>query len=380
VLVADRPDVRVLDHNLVDLAPPLVDYRLTVVRSWLRPSSYELSVPDTLDADTLRALLPRTNIDGDIINPGGSTYLVIDGRPYLTLDYPAWESDQHQWTLKGADAAMLDHRLVEHFPPGEGWYVTVGSAAERMRTIVQSQVAAAPVVANRVPHLSAPTVVPAGLTGRTEARYQTVSDVLETIGWYGGVGWDVLFHIAEGGARSLRWVPLPGRNLTSQVTFSLDLGTALRLAYQYDQREAATRVVLAAQGEGADRTIHVVGGGSGLFRRTTFRDARDVSDESDDPVALLESRGRETLAERNPGALFLVTPNTAVEGAQYLVDWDLGDVVAVVNPVTSTTHAARVVEVTVTVRSGLPEVQVAFDRPFPSLTVTRWSEPSFARS
>jgi hypothetical protein len=365
--------VRVLDHNLVDLDPPLSDYQLTITERWLRPSIYELSVPDSLP--TLSSLLPATNVHGDTINPGGSTYLVVNGRPYMAADYPSWSSQDRTWTLKGADAAYLDHRLVEHFPAGDGWQVVTGTAAERMHAIVVAQAVDPPVAADKVPHLTAPTPAAAGATGRTEARFQVVSDLLETVGQAGGVGWDV--HID---GNQFVWEPVPGDDLTDTVTIDLDLQTALAMGYGHDQRETATRVVLAAQGEGADRTMHVVGGGTGLFRRTTFRDARDVED-STDVGDTLEVRGLETLTESDPGPAVVVEANPHGQGAVYGVDYRLGDIVTVSNRQVGLNLAARVVEATISPQSGLPDVRVAFDRPFPTLIDRRVrSAPTIARS
>lgn len=364
--------VRVLDEGLADLSPPLSGFDLTVTHRWLRPSTYELSVPDSLPA--LAALLPRTNAQGEVLNEDGSTYLVVDGRPYLTADFPRWESRSRKWRLMGSDASMFDHRLVEHFTSGSGYFVTTGAASTRMRALVQSQVVAPADPANTVPHLTAPSPAAVGVTGRTEARYQAVSDVLENIGWDGGVGWDVTFNESQ-----FVWAPVPGEDRTDDITIDLDLGTALSMTYEHDQRAAATRVVIAAQGEGADRYVRIVGGGTGLYRRTMFRDARDV-EEGENRDAVLDRRGAETLVQSDPGPLVLVEPNTFSDGVRFGEDWGVGDVVTVSNRQLGLLAPARVMEAEVKVRSGLPEVKVAFDRPFPTLQGRSRSEPSFARS
>jgi hypothetical protein len=367
-----RWDIRVLDANLTDLEPPLGAYDLTVTDRWLRPSTYELSIPDT--APTLRSVLPAETVHGETVNPGGSRYLIINGRPYDSRDYPSWESQSGRWTLRGTDAAMLDHRITEHFPPAAGWYVTVGTAAERMHALVVSQ--AITPTADKVPHLTAPAVLPAGENGRTESRYRILSDELEKIGLAGGVGWDV--HYNE---TAFVWTAVPGVDRTSDIVVSLDLGTALSMSYGHDQRQTATRVVIAAQGEGADRTVTVVGGGTGGTRRTVFRDARDVED-GENVEATLAQRGAETLAESDPGPGLQVEVNTAIVGARYGEDFQLGDIVTVASRHLGLELPGRIVEATVVPRSGLPDVKVAIDRPFPTLIDRnrRLSEPSFARS
>lgn len=372
--MADGFSIRLLDESLTDLSPPLAGFDLTITHRWLRPSRYELSVPDALPSGTLQALLPRANVHGDVVNTAGSTYLVVGSRPYLTMDFPRWQSRTRRWRLVGSDVSMFDHRLVEHFPPGEGYYVTTGAASTRMRAVVQSQVVAPGHPADVVPHLVAPTPAAVGTSGRTEARYQAVSDLLEDIGREGGVGWDVTFDESQ-----FVWAPVPGDDLTDDITIDLDLGTALEMAYEHDQRDAATRVLLAAQGEGVDRYIRAVGGGAGLYRRTMFRDARDVED-SPQRDATLDRRGAEALARTDPGPLMLVEPNTFSDGVRFGEDWGVGDLVTVSNRQLGLAFLARVVEAQVTIRSGLPEVKVAFDRPFPTLEDHRRSEPSFARS
>lgn len=367
-----RWDVRVLDDSLNDLEPPLGAYDLTVTDRWLRPSTYELAISDV--ADNVRSILPAETVHGDLVNPGGSRYLVINGRPYDSRDCPQWDSDSGRWTLRGADAAMLDHRISEHFPSGDGWFVTVGTAAERMRALVQSQAIDPP--DDKVPHLTAPPADPAGQHGRTESRYRVLSDELEKIGLAGGVGWDVHFD-----GSGLVWHPVAGEDLTDDIVISLSLGTALTMGYSHDQRQTATRVVVAAQGEGADRTVSVVGGGTQGTRRTVFRDARDVED-GEDVEATLQQRAAETMAESDPGPGLTVAVNTSIVGARYGVDFQLGDIVTVAAHNLGLEVAGRIVEATVVPRSGLPDVKIAIDRPFPKLIdrTRRLSEPSFARS
>jgi len=82
-----------------------------------------------------------------------------------------------------------------------------------------------------------------------------------------------------------------------------------------------TFMIVAGQGEGADRSIEELNNGAtGLSRIETFLDARDIEDDT-----LLPQRGQEKLAEYGDNSSYTATlSNQAIQ--QYRTEFDLGDI------------------------------------------------------
>src|SRR5690606_28690547 len=98
-------------------------------------------------------------------------------------------------------------------------------------------------------------------------------------------------------------------------------------------------VLIAGQGEGADRKLAVIDNGfSGFDRRELFVDARDIDQEKEDgtPVSddeyenMLIKRGESKLAEHQPIKTF-ESGISVLSNLIYKQDFDLGDKVTIQN-------------------------------------------------
>lgn len=153
-------------------------------------------------------------------------------------------------------------------------------------------------------------------------------------------GWDIyvynghlVFIVYQGLNRSYDQSELP------YVVFSESFDNLYNSEYVLNYSDYANTTLIGGEGEGLERVYTTVGDNySGLNRFETFTDARDLSQNkgSDDEITLsayynlLRQRGRENMAE--------LTFTEAFTGEvlsdmtfKYMEDFDLGDMVSVIN-------------------------------------------------
>ena len=165
-----------------------------------------------------------------------------------------------------------------------------------------------------------------GATVTYSARFDVVHDILETIGYYAGLGWEVVFDRTAG---KFTFTVLQGTDRSANVKFSPKFKNVKNLEYLESLLDSPTVAVVAGDGLDASRTIVTVtdtdATASRFSWRETFVDARDVSGNDE-----LTLRGQSVLDEAGDGITIdvEVTNNTFL----YLDDYDLGDIVTVVYP------------------------------------------------
>ena len=122
---------------------------------------------------------------------------------------------------------------------------------------------------------------------------------------------------------------------SKSVTFSPDFDNLISSNYQSDMSNYANVALVAGEGEGTARKRTVIGTASGLDRHEMFVDARDLSTNEgeiseSEYIEVLNRRGLEKLNEALPVEAFdsEVDPNVTYK---YKEDYDIGDVVTVVN-------------------------------------------------
>lgn len=122
----------------------------------------------------------------------------------------------------------------------------------------------------------------------------------------------------------------------TSVVFSPEFDNLINTTYQRNTSAYANVALVAGEGEGASRKTCSVGNATGLDRSEIYVDARDLSTNSEEPISdekyteILNERGTEALTE------YVVTEgfegNVEPSGTyEYKTDWNLGDVVQVVN-------------------------------------------------
>ena len=154
-----------------------------------------------------------------------------------------------------------------------------------------------------------------------DGRYQVLADEIVELATAYNIGWCA--SIEDG---AIVWRIWNGVNRTAGQTEN----NRMILDYEYGTMNDSTLttaegvptfMIVAGQGEGAERAIETLNNGkTKLERQETFLDARDIEDDS-----LLAQRGEEKLAEYGDNTSYTATlSNQAVK--QYRTDFELGDI------------------------------------------------------
>ncbi|MFD2704089.1 siphovirus ReqiPepy6 Gp37-like family protein [Salibacterium lacus] len=216
---------------------------------------------------------------------------------------------------------------------------------------------AAPV--RRVPGL----VIQAG-QGRGEAitynaRFQTVSEVLEDIGNTTGSGWEILLNDNN----EYAFDTIHGLDRSEDVFFDVEFDTALSQSWLTSDMDQKTFAYVAGQGEGVDRQMveYYLADDepAGFDRRELFVDARDTDSD-------LDQRGRTKLKETEEEDIF-ETEVDPFGSFQYRRDWDLGDIVTMRNRRWGIQKAVRIVAVKTVIQDDKEIITVEVGRPWPTI-------------
>lgn len=204
-----------------------------------------------------------------------------------------------------------------------------------------------------------------GPTVKWQSRYKNLADELEQISKLTCMGWHIYPDFDTG-----KWIfdVYEGRYLTTgqstlpPVIFSPEFDNVQGQEFVDSLAGYGNYAIVAGQGEGAERTIAMVGSNdTGLDRHVIFVDARDVESPSD-----LPARGEAQLAEYQRVLSFQseVLPTGPF---QYEVDWDVGDLVTLQNKEWGVTMDARITEVTEIYEASGFKLDVTFGNSLPTL-------------
>ena len=201
-----------------------------------------------------------------------------------------------------------------------------------------------------------------------QATYKPVLGVLEALGKASGLGFRVrldvpnqawVFEVYQGTDRSITQTAMP------YVLFSDDFGNISNAQYLLDNTGYSNFAYVGGEGSGSDRVIVTVDLTNGEARRELWVDARDLQkgDLSDaDYQARLMQRGLEKLAGAMRAESFSADAvNT--ENFEYLIDWDLGDIVSFEK--WGITMSQRITEVEEVYESGIVTITPTCGTPLP---------------
>lgn len=145
------------------------------------------------------------------------------------------------------------------------------------------------------------------------------------------------------------------QTINPYVVFSPKFENIINSNYIESKSAMKNITLIGGEGEGSARRYSTVGSGTGLNRREIFTDARDISSEVTDEngqqstltnaeyVALLQQRGKETLAENTDTTFFEGQVETTIM-FKYGEDFFNGDVVQIANEYGHKTKA-RIIEI-----------------------------------
>jgi hypothetical protein len=222
---------------------------------------------------------------------------------------------------------LLSRRLC--LPTGtDGYDSETGKQETIMKAFVNHNIVAATDPERNISNLIIATDQQRGLTDAWRAKYDVLSDMMNTIGTYAKLGWDILyditnkqfiFDVCQGKDHSVN------QSILNPVIFSADFDNSKAEHFIQDILNSANVGYCGGQGDDNNRLIQKVGSGTGLQRQETFIDCSNAEDATE-----LITQGSQKLAEMAETKTFefQIIPNVSFI---YGSDYDLGDTVTVVS-------------------------------------------------
>jgi len=226
-------------------------------------------------------------------------------------------------TLQG----LLSRRLC--LPTGaDGYESEAGKQESIMKAFVKNNIVAAIDTDRNVLNLVIAADQQRGSTDAWRAKYDKLSDMMNTIGTYAKLGWDVLFSISD---KQFIFDVYQGKDHSvnqsslNPVIFSADFDNIKAEHFIQDILNSANIGYCGGQGDDNNRLMQKVGSGAGLERQETFIDCSNAAN-----VTELLTQGTQKLSEMMEVKTFefQIIPNVSFV---YKTDYDIGDTVTVVS-------------------------------------------------
>jgi len=228
------------------------------------------------------------------------------------------------------DVPILPNPAVDANAQTLDAYVVTGAAETVLHTAVNAQIGPGAIAAQR--GALADLIVMGADLGRgssrtLRSRFDVLGEKLAELAKLDGLGFRIV-QVDDG----LEFQTYAARDMTGYVRFDMDNDTLARISYEVAP-PGVTDVLVAGQGEGADRQIIVRNSVESLAaadewgrRKRVWKDQRNT-----DVTAELQQAGDELLAESGfTQALTKLIPADTVGELEYGRDWLVGDRVAVV--------------------------------------------------
>lgn len=298
----------------------------------------------------------------NILKKGNFIMLNRDGKRSGIIEEIEFVSEEKdELTVRGFTFNyLLTHRITE--PPRGEAYHTFNTNIENIMFALVSVNAVEPADSNR----KIPLLVLGKSKGRGEvlnfqSRYKVLAEELTTLSKTSGLGFCIELDYKN---KRLIFEVLEGKNLSAEqrdnppIIFSKDFDNIVKETFTESDTGYKNVGYVAGQGEGADRELVILNNSkSGFERRELFIDARDIEDGGN-----LEDRGKVKLAEHKQVSTFECVVNTR----DYLKEWNLGDIVTIVDKKLGKTQHQQVTEVKEIYENGF-KVEPTFGVPIPSL-------------
>lgn len=207
--------------------------------------------------------------------------------------------------------------------------------------------------------------------------YGNVLDQLENISKITNIGYKIrfdyinkslIFEAYKGEDRSIN------QSRNAPVVFSREFENILEQEYTESLDNYKNTVLVAGEGEGTERKIIAIEDGDGLDRYELFVDARDLQSQNENGESISEGKYNEMLTNRGRTKLAeckkIETFDSKIDLRSNLVykeDFNLGDVVTVLNKKWGVTIDARITEIEEIYESDGFNVNVIFGDSSPRL-------------
>jgi microcystin-dependent protein len=351
VEVRDSSLVRVGQLSENDLTAFLAIPRMNSLGSW------SIRLPNTvLDASGVRvphALCAVLRTQGSGVIFTGPHGVVLTG-PMTFAEMEATSDDPSgQWTIEGTSDVLALARPTAFPQPSNSNPATqtvsndvrTGLAEALMRSYVSANIGPAASSERQLPDLSLAADGGLGISLSKSPRFQNLLELTQEI----SLGSDLLFDVVQvADGREFR-VSAP-QDVSSLVRWDIANNQLSKSKYGYSA-PGVTRVFVAGQGEGTERTIVEVTTPASLLSEAIWgRIERFVDQRNTDDISELTQAGLEVLATEGTTVTSLeVVPSSAMADG-FGVDWFLGSWVTVV--VNDQQIRAQVVEVPISITSS----------------------------
>lgn len=210
------------------------------------------------------------------------------------------------------------------------------------------------------PKRNIPKLIVANSLGRGErlnfqTRFKYLADELTSLSKISGLGWGVYLDIEN---KQFIFEVFEGNNLSTEQTilppkiFSSEYDNVINKNYITSDIDFKNVAIVAGQGEGINREIKIVNNElTGLERKELFVDARDIKENES-----LIDRGNIKLAEKQSIQTFEC--ETINNG--YIDEWDLGDIVTVLDKELGYLEHTRVIGVQESYEGGEVIIEPTF--------------------
>ena len=261
--------------------------------------------------------------------------------------------------------AYMDRRLIRPT------YNFSGYAEVAMRTILTNAVA--------IPHVQLGALQNFPETIEFQATYKRLLSIEQKIAKQTQLGFrfrpdftnkTITFEVYKGLDRSM------GQSDRARVIFSEDYRNLNRAIFEENDQSYFNVCYVGGQGEGEERIYVAVGDteSTGLERREIFVNGSDISSENltnEEYLEKLRQRGKEKLAE-NIKYNFVECEAIPYGNFQYLIDYDLGDIVTIKKEGWSVAQNLRLTGIVEVYENGTQTIQPTFGEPLPE--TAKWEE------
>lgn len=353
--------IRLFSLNFESLGEISNYISLQFVRSWSDIGAFELHVNCyTRYADQLQK--KNLIVLGDQMNKCG---MILHREIELDENGKATEN----WVIKGFLLKSICAQRITVPPVSTGYDNKSGSAETVMKHYIDTQMVNPIDTARKIPNLVIATDQARGSHVDWQSRYAMLSDELTTISTNTGIGWDITLDLAN---QQFIFDCAVGRDLSASqsvnppVIFSPDFNSVKSQHFIDSDLNLKNFAYVGGQGEDIDRVIQTVGIATGIDRRETFVDARDIDGTGS---VTLAQRGQQALDEA-ANELYLEADILLKSPFKYEQDYDVGDIVTIQNKGWGYTVDERITAMQETYESTGLTLSATFGQKVPTL-ITR---------
>ncbi len=261
------------------------------------------------------------------------------------------------YTLKG----MLSRRLIE--PKIDGYDRQEGNQEFIMKQFVYNNTINTSV--NRIiPQIAIADNKGLGEFDRWRGRFENLTDKLQEVGEYSGLGWDLMLDIEK---EKFIFDVFQGMDLTQRqssnppVTFSVDFHNIKGHNYIDSSINHKNLIYAAGQGEEENRLIQQIGNVAGIDRKEEFADLSSAEDINE-----LKAEGQRVLDSLKEIKSF---ESEIIDFGSFKlgIDYDLGDYVTIQNKKWNLTMDTQIIEIIETIDMDGYNIDLVFGNNIPTI-------------